>query len=295
MTTYGPREYYRCKTCSKHLYVYPLTSYSNFGGVGKFEHPDFISIRSDGYDIFASFRRDPPLVACRHCEAVFQLLGSNPVGRGKDWIPGRNLPEKYLRKKENVPKIEDETEEGVDMAPNHFDDAAHYVTASVDACLKYVNEHAIETGYEAAIRVYVWQMANTERKGTSSGSMSDLERKNLEALIECLRSSERPRDVLLRAEGLRQLGQFDRAVALLNRDFTGTDAAFAIEILGATLQNDSNLCYVYLRRGADTDLYTTRWIQMREAFKSFSSSGSQSGVHARGYSSVDQQLWWRIR
>jgi hypothetical protein len=275
MTTYGPPEYYRCKTCSKHLYVHPLTSCNNFGRIGQFEHPDFISIRSDGYDFHASYQSDPPLVACRHCEAVFQLLGSNPAGRGKDWIPGRNLPEKYLRKKENVPKIDDETEESFEMASNHFDDATHYVTASVDACLKYVNEHAIEARYEAAIRVYVWQMANSKRKGISPESMSDLERKNLEALIDCLKSSDRPRDVLVRAEGLRELGQFDRAAALLNRDFTGTDAAFAIEILGATLQNDSNLCHVYLRRGSDTDSYTNRWIQMREAFEGFSSSGSQ--------------------
>ncbi|MCS7224663.1 MAG: tetratricopeptide repeat protein [Armatimonadetes bacterium] len=186
-------------------------------------------------------RGDDQVIACPHCEALakhFTLISGNTFG-ARLWTDGKMiapmLPEPppfvqchqcrhfyWLSDARKVGLIPVMTE-GTTGFPDDWLNAPYVQEPSEDAYYQALSEQVAETlDEEKFLRVLaLWKRNDSMRDLTGSGSvemqpLSDQAKQNLETLVSLLDESH-PDEGLLKAEVLRELGQFDEARQTLQR------------------------------------------------------------------------------
>lgn len=99
----------------------------------------------------------------------------------------------------------------------------------------YVQSHKMAEN-EERLRLYAWHRVNDARTD-SPRHLSDAEAQNLQALLSRWHKQEEV-GLLIQAEMLRELGQFEAAAAVLDRDFSADAQAQAEQIMQAIERQD---------------------------------------------------------
>lgn len=189
--------------------------------------PD-MQCRSDGQMNARKLPQTPPLVACPHCKALFCMLGSKYVieffNHSQDWDFRDDLTSEAVASR----KVQGALAE-------QFRDVPGYDLAAVGQCLQYVQSQEM-AAHETQLRIYTWHRFNDERIEFPR-ALNVEESKNLQLLLSELQP-EGEDDHLVRAEFLRELGQFDEAAAALDRDFSCDADAKAEQIMQAIERQD---------------------------------------------------------
>jgi hypothetical protein len=212
----GPVYLYRCTFCEGLFSRDTLTSGSTFGA----------QYRSGGQMNARMLPRTPPLVTCPHCQELFCMAEHDVEYR--DFFPGWRLmgepmPEAVARK-----KVHD------DLAWQ-YRDVPGYALATPDQCVDYVQSHNMAEN-EQDLRLYAWHRVNDERM-ESPRSLSYEEFQNLQSLLMGWKIEDED-GILIRAEMLRELGQFNGAAAVLDRDFNSDAETQAEQIMQAIERHD---------------------------------------------------------
>jgi hypothetical protein len=215
----GPILLYRCTSCDGLFSRRTLSSGNTLGA----------QFRSDGQMKARMLPQTPPLVVCPHCNAVFCMLGAEHVIEYRNYFPGWGFmgeptPEAVASKKAQ------------EALAQQYRDVPGYELASLSQCLQYVQRQKM-SGYEKQLRKYTWQRVNDERLNTPR-AFTAIEANNLESLLHSWQS-DREESVLLKSEMLRELGQFDAAAAVLDRDFSSDVEAQAEQIMLAIEGKDA--------------------------------------------------------
>lgn len=214
----GPIRLYRCTSCEGLFARRTLTSGNTFGA----------QFRSDGQMKARMLPQTPPLVACPHCRAVFCMAGARHSVEYRNYFPGWGFmgeptPEAVASKKAQEALAE------------QYRDVPNYELATLDQCVAYVQSHKMAEN-EERLRLYAWHRVNDERLD-SPRNLYEAEVQNLQLLLMGWESDEEDR-FLLKTEMMRELGKFDAAIAVLDRDFSSDAEPKAEQIMQAIERRD---------------------------------------------------------
>lgn len=183
----------------------------------------------------------------RKCSACFKPIQQRTVGSGNTfgathWTDGKRrapmLPDRPLLvmcPHCHVPLWIDEVEKLGVVGPwgdeeGQFKDARLHETPSLDDYFALLALGVREPKKERYVRVRAWWAGNDERRATGGREcpITSREAANVTALALTLDESD-ARDLLLKAEAMRELGMFDDAISLLAESADeGTAQAVAI-------------------------------------------------------------------
>ncbi|WP_300554529.1 hypothetical protein [Limnohabitans sp. Rim8] len=214
----GPIRLYSCGSCFGLFSRRTLASGNTFGA----------QYRSDGQMKARMLPQTPPLVVCPHCQALFCMLGAKHAIEFRNYFPGWGFlgeptPEEVASKKAQ------------EALAQQYKDVPHYELASNTQCLEYVQSHKMAEN-EERLRLYAWHRVNDERMD-SPRNLSAAEAQNLQSLL-MLWDTEEDDAILIKAEMLRELGQFAAAAAVLDHDFSAEAEAQAEQIMQAIERQD---------------------------------------------------------
>lgn len=116
-----------------------------------------------------------------------------------------------------------------------YHDVPYYELATLDQCVAYVQSQKMAEN-EELFRLYAWHRVNDERLD-SPRNLSDAEVQNLQSLLIRWETDEDDH-VLLKAEMLRELGKFDAATVVLDRDFSSDQEPKAEQLMQAIERRD---------------------------------------------------------
>lgn len=230
----GPIRLYRCGSCDGLFSRRTLASGNTLGA----------QYRSDGQMKARMLPQTPPLVVCPHCQALFCMLGAKHAIEFRSYFPGWGLlgeptPEEVASKK---------AQEALAQQYKHV---PRYELATRAQCLQYVQSHKMAEN-EERLRLYAWHHVNDERMN-SPRHLSAAEAQNLQFLL-MLWDAEEDDGILIKAEMLRELGQFDAAAAVLDHDFSVEAEAQAEQIMQAIeRQNDQPFIFASNRDDGDIE------------------------------------------
>jgi hypothetical protein len=171
---------------------------------------------------------DPIYKACDHCQqaiSIIPLISGNPIG-GELWSDGYmeapQLPEQQLLGRcphcgeiVCIPELSDYSNP-VTLDQNQ--DYAFKLLALEDYALMLEHLEHIDDEYHLYLRIKFWQMCNHPRRNAETElPLSKEEIANLESLLALLGNDDSDR--LLKADILRQLGEFERARRVLSDPF----------------------------------------------------------------------------
>ena len=230
----GPIRLYRCGSCLGLFSRRTHASGNTFGA----------QYRSDGQMKARMLPQTPPLVVCPHCLALFCMLGAKHAIEFRNYFPGWGFlgepsPEEVASKKAQ------------EALAQQYKDVPRYELATITQCLDYVQSHKMAEN-EERLRLYAWHRVNDERMD-SHRHLSAAEAQNLQSLL--LRwDAEEDDGILIKAEMLRELGQFEAAAAVLDHDFSVEAEAQAEQIMQAIeRQNDQPFIFASNRDDGDIE------------------------------------------
>ncbi|SDK38338.1 hypothetical protein SAMN04488540_12921 [Ferrimonas sediminum] len=177
----------------------------------------FATLWSDGYVDSPTVPEQPLVARCGHCQMAVWLpeLAVNPDGGG---------------------------------------DACEYQPLTLAETQSLLDHHVSQpSDYQLHLRVKLWHQANHRYRNDSGPGVdwTEAERANMEALLAIL-DMHQVQERLMATELLRQLGQYESASALLDRQFEG----MALDVVGLLRQQlDQRHQRVFrcqLDQGADT-------------------------------------------
>ena len=144
----------------------------------------------------------PWLVICPHCHAPLWIDELEELGKTEAWGDEKG----------------------------EFNDARTYEKPSLDNYLALIENGVGDPQKERYVRLSAWWAGNDQRR-TNAGEipMSPREAANLMALAHTLDESD-ANDLVMKAEAMRELGQFDGALALLAQS-VDVNIAQAVEII----------------------------------------------------------------
>jgi hypothetical protein len=184
----GPDQIVACPHCgglAKHL---TLVSGNTFGA----------RVWSDGKQVAPMLPRPPAIVKCRHCAECYWLADANKVGSVQPWgAEGRKVNPAWTAAQE----VEEPSEE-------------EYYQALQKGL-------AVDAQQEKNARVFAWWRRNDAFRGLgppASGESTPAlaTTRNLEALASLLQDGDE-NELVMRAEVLRELGDFESAKQVLRR------------------------------------------------------------------------------
>lgn len=183
----GPNQVVACPHCGTLATYMTLMSGNTFGA----------RVWTDGKQVAPMFPHPPAVVKCHDCAECYWLVDAREVGTFKPWGDKAKQVDPAW---ETAPVVQEPSE-------------AEYYAALQKGL-------AADSHQERTLRILAWWRRNDAfrdvREGLSVGSASDLGRKNLEALALLLNEADED-DRLLKAEVLRELGQFETACEVLSR------------------------------------------------------------------------------
>lgn len=158
------------------------------------------------------------------------MLGAEHAVKYRDYFPGWGFmgeptPEAVARKNAQ------------ESLAHQYRDVPDYVLASQDQCVAYVQSNQMAE-HEKQLRLYTWHRINDARI-VAPGSLSEAEADNLQSLLMHWDTEEEDK-ALIKAEMFRELGQFDAAAAVLDRDFSTDAEAKAEQIMQAIERRDDH-------------------------------------------------------
>jgi len=211
--TPGPTQVIRCPLCSG-LAKYPTVASGNtFGAV----------YYTDGKRVAPMLPATPSGVRCAACRGVCWRTAAAEVGQ--------------LNEQPEEPEVVNA--DWLKAGHLHEPDEAEHLTA-LDRLI------ASSPGEERGIRLVAWWRGNDRHRETSPTPAPDSPKvvrrrhDNMHQLIALLDTAE-PSDELMRAEALRQLGEFDQAVAILSKPFPPEYDTALSRLLGLCAQRDTVL------------------------------------------------------
>ena len=177
----GPTVFRRCSACKKLIEQFTLTSGNTIGA----------RFWTDGKRDAPMLPDEPWLVKCQHCGALVWIDEQQEVGI----VDGR-LPRQ-----------------------DSFKDALPYDTPSPDDYFAFLQKGVSDSEKEQYVRLRAWWAGNdTRRDGEAVTPLSDDEIANLDAYAALLDESDE-NDLIIKAEIMRELSQYDDALALLSTPF----------------------------------------------------------------------------
>jgi hypothetical protein len=211
--TPGPTQVIRCPLCSG-LAKYPTVASGNtFGAV----------YYTDGKRVAPMLPATPSVVRCAACRGVFWRTAAAEVGQ--------------LNEQPEEPEVVNA--DWLKAGHLHEPDEGEHLTA-LDRLI------ASSPAEERSIRLVAWWRGNDRHRTASPTPAPDnpkvVSRRhaNMRQLITLLNTAE-PSDQLMRAEALRQLGEFDQAVAILSKPFPPEYDTALSRLLGLCAQRNSML------------------------------------------------------
>jgi hypothetical protein len=185
----GPDQIIACPHCQGLAKYMTLMSGNTFGA----------SVWTDGKQIAPMLPRSPAVVRCRHCKRFYWLASAEEVGTLVRWGgDGSHVDPTWT----SVEEVEEPSEE------------EYY--AAIEGNL------ASDRRQERFLRIFAWWRGNDplrERLSTGVASVTtrpNAWRRNLEALAELLNEDDE-NDLVMKAEVLRELGEFGAAIDVLSR------------------------------------------------------------------------------
>ena len=181
--TPGPDQIVACPHCSGLAKYKTLLSGNNFGA----------RIWTDGKQVAPMLPAPPPVVQCRHCARFYWLADAKDVGTIST---GGSVDSSWLVAKEVQEPTEEEFYKAID------------------------NGLAADSGQEKELRILAWQRRNdpfrqSTKQTEDASTITPMFNRNLQALARLL-DNENEDDRLLKAELLRELGEFEPAKQVLS-------------------------------------------------------------------------------
>ena len=230
MTTPGPTLVYECPSCKGHFSRRTLGSGNTFGA----------RMRSDGRLFAPMLPTTPPLVACPNCNAAVQIFNQDAIAQFSTYFP-RSFLSEVNGKEQSSHQIDAETQE--QKFAELYGNTPMYRRANAGQYFDILESNKFEKTVELALRKNALWASNDEiyrstipqgfrarlyldPEITSSNEFEQNNRahKNLQLLVESLGEINED-DLLLKAELLRELGQFKQACELLDRELANGTAA----------------------------------------------------------------------
>lgn len=191
----------RCSVCAKLIAQETIASGNTFGA----------RFWTDGKRDAPMLPDQPWLVKCRHCRALVWIDEQEKVGEVEPWDSG------------------DAT----------FGDARPYITPSVRDYFAILEEGVSDNKKVTYLRRRAWWAGNdARRQGGDATPLSDVETANLHAFAALLDESDE-NDRIMKAEVMRELGEYEDATALLSKPFSDGLAQAVAIIKGLTAQRIS--------------------------------------------------------
>ena len=180
----GPDKIVACPNCGALAKYMTLTSGNTFGA----------RVWTDGKQVAPMLRRSPIVVKCHHCAACYWLAGAREIGTLEPW-----------------------GNEGAQVDPAWTAAPVVCEPAETDYYQALQDGLAANSQQERTLRVLAWWRRNdTFRNGGETESVSTAaSRTNLEDLVRLLDGTDE-NDQLMKAELLRELGEFASANEVLS-------------------------------------------------------------------------------
>jgi hypothetical protein len=153
---------------------------------------------TDGKTKSSMMPTSPPAVACPHCHSTVWLSAAEEVG----YIPssmGFGVPKPEYDKS--------------------FDELDYFDELTAQQCLATTHDAGLDEDQILYLRATYWRLMNDVRRGAVTPiDYTEAETKNLESMLLMFTGSN-DQSVLMQAEINRELGRFDVAAKLLDREF----------------------------------------------------------------------------
>ena len=193
MTSYAGIQILQCSACTGHVKRHLLASGNNLGA----------RYWTDGWQDAPMMPEQPALVKCPHCRALV-------------WI-------------DDLEELA-ELDRFMDSDPE-YPGAMEYTELAANDYLQYANEHAdLPENRQLYVRMYAWWRSNDARRDAEKpAAPTDEERNNMIKLAALLNLDD-DNDRIMRAEIMRQLGEFTAAKEILKGSFS-EEMQRAVEII----------------------------------------------------------------
>lgn len=208
----GPEKVRKCSACSQLLKERTYLSANTLG----------LELWSDGRWLAPFFPDLLRLVKCAHCGALvwvdeLDLVGEIPLWEPARPVAGGNRLARLLRKIGLLPGRQEQALVPPREETSPFADARRYEEVSFDDYLAVLARGVSGADRMLYLRKRAWWAGNTRRRADDKKPpLTDAETANLHALLPLLDESDEYQR-LMKAEALRQLGEFRAALALLAR------------------------------------------------------------------------------
>jgi hypothetical protein len=218
----GPDQIIACPHCKGLAKYMTLMSGNTIGA----------QVWTDGRRVAPMLPRPPAVVKCRHCGECYWLADAEKVGTFDPWRgEGQQVNPSWATAEE----VQEPTEE-------------EYYRAMEKGL-------ATDPKQEKRLRVLAWWRSNDTFRddprapAVDNPSGSELWRKNLEALANLLHEADE-NDRLMKAEVLRELGEFELAKQVLGRIDSSKMAAVVRQVLSLCDSGDTRVRELELRFSA---------------------------------------------
>ncbi|RLB36823.1 MAG: hypothetical protein DRH12_15255 [Deltaproteobacteria bacterium] len=181
----GPTIIKKCSACSGLIEEYTILSGNTF----------YAKYWTDGKCEAPMLPDQPWLVKCPHCQSLI-------------WIDEQE-------------KVAEINELSLDTNAD-YDQAEPYDMPGLEDYFGILEKNKLTREKELYVRIRAWWAGNDERREVKSipKDISDVERSNLQVLVNMLDTSD-DNDCIMIAEIKRELGDFEGAIAVLEKTFPG--------------------------------------------------------------------------
>jgi hypothetical protein len=237
----GPDQIVACPHCGALAKYMTLLSGNTFGA----------RVWTDGKRLAPMLPAPPAVVKCHHCGDCYWLADAEEVGAVELW-PGGHL----LARVFTLPVLR--ALGTVKLWPGAEWAAAPVIEEPAEADYYDALERGLATNseQERTLRILAWWRRNdafrhdAQAEAGRALSLSDTCRTNLEALATTLDEADE-RDRLMKAEVLRQLGEFEAAKTLLRRVTSAEYGAFVRQLRLAADAEDPGVRELQLSSSPD--------------------------------------------
>ena len=183
----GPNQIVACPHCEALAQYETLTSGNTFG----------VRVWTDGKQVAPMLPQPPAVAKCRHCEECYWLADAREVGTLELWGNASNQSDPTWRA---APKVEEPSETDFYAALN--------------------KGLATDDQQELELRILAWWRRNDvcrdDVRGARQTTLTEEGRRNLDELVRLLDEGDES-DLIMKAEALRELGEFKAAGEILDR------------------------------------------------------------------------------